>query len=169
MKRRTHRNTRRRRVLIVNGVSIWRESITRHINRCRDLKVCGEAVGEQAAVEKIRRLRPHLVLTEILRAHDLGFIKEMVQRHPRLRVLVFSFRDEEAYAPLALEAGARGYLPKGVHGETLVAGIRKALNGGVVLTRHMAARLSTGASRSAAVRHFAETGQGRAENGSARG
>jgi len=42
-KRRTNRATRRRRVLIVNGVSIWREAITRHINRCRDLKVCGEA------------------------------------------------------------------------------------------------------------------------------
>jgi len=135
---------RRRRVLIVNGVSLWREAVTSRINRCSDLKVCGEAMGEQAGFEKVRRLRPHLVLTEILRAHDLGFIRELVQRHPRLRVLVFSFRDEKVYARLALEAGARGYLPKGVHGETLVAGIRKVLKGGVALSPHMAARLLPG-------------------------
>jgi DNA-binding NarL/FixJ family response regulator len=141
MKLTTTRAARRRRILIINGVGIWRDAITRRINRSRGLKVCGEAIGEQAAYEKVSRLRPSLVLTEIFRAQDLGFIRELHQRHPRLAILVFSYRDEEAYAPMGLEAGARGYLSKGVSGGALVAGIRKALKGGVSLSPIMTARL----------------------------
>jgi DNA-binding NarL/FixJ family response regulator len=130
-----------RRILIVNGVTVWREALSSRINRSSGLTVCGEAIGEKAAFEEVRRLRPHLVLTEIMRPQDLGFVRELHQLHPRLPILVFSFRDEEAYAPKALDAGARGYLAKGVDGGTLVAGIREVLNGRVVLSPRMAARL----------------------------
>jgi DNA-binding NarL/FixJ family response regulator len=103
--------------------------------------VCGEALGEQAGLAMVGRLRPSLLLTEIVRAQDLGFIREVHRQHRRLPILVLSFRDEEAYAPLALQAGARGYLMKGVDGDTLVKGIRKALNGQMVLSPFMRRRL----------------------------
>lgn len=87
------------------------------------------------------RLRPDPVLSEILRPQDLGFVHELHRRHPRLPILAFSFRDEEAYAAQAVEVGARGYLMKGVRGNVLVAGIRKVLKGGLALSPHIAARL----------------------------
>ena len=137
----TRRQPRQRRILIVNGASDWCETVARWINSCSDLKVCGEANDEKIAFERVRRLRPSLVVTEILRPQDLGFIRELHRRHPRLPILTFSFREEEAYAPLALEAGARGYLMKTVDGDTLVAGIRKALDGHLTLSPVMDARL----------------------------
>jgi DNA-binding NarL/FixJ family response regulator len=163
---------RRHRILIVNGLTVWREAITSRINRSSGLKVCGAAIGERAAFEKVNRLHPSLVLTEIFRAEDLGFVKELHRRHPRLPIVVFSFREEEAYAPLALEAGARGYLPKGVPGDTLVAGIRKALRGGVALSPNMGVRLRRiirpqGARRAAGARRYAEAPQRSAEYHSA--
>lgn len=131
----------RQRILIVNGVTVWREALTNRINRSPGLSVCGEAFDEKTAYEKISLLRPHLVISEILRPQNLGFIRDLHRRHPRLAILALSMRDEEAYAPRALEAGARGYLMKGVDGDTLVAGIRKVLNGRRVLCPAMAARL----------------------------
>ena len=128
-------------MLIVNGVTVWREAVTSRINRCPDLKVCGEVRGENIAIKRVTSLRPSLVLTEIMRLQDFGFIRELHHRHHRLPILAFSFRDEMAFAPLALEAGACGYLMKDVGGNTLVAGIRKALSGGVVLSPTMAAHL----------------------------
>jgi len=125
----------------VNGVGLVRVGITSWINACPDLCVCGEAHDERTALERVRSLRPSLVLTEILRPQDLGFIRELHLRHPRLPILAFSYRDEEMYAPRALEAGAHGYLMKGVNGDTLVAGIRKVLKGRVALSPVMAARL----------------------------
>jgi DNA-binding NarL/FixJ family response regulator len=129
------------RVLIVNGTKAWCDAVSSRINRYPGLHVCGEALGEQAGLEMVQRLRPSLVLTEIVRAQDLGFIREVHRRHRRLPILVFSFRDEEAYAPLAMQAGACGYLMKGVAGSTLVKGIRKALSGRMVLSPFMHRRL----------------------------
>ena len=79
------------------------------------------------------------VLEQNLKVMDAAAIA--LCRENRLPILVLSFRDEEAYAPLALQAGARGYLMKGVDGDTLVKGIRKALNGQMVLSPFMRRRL----------------------------
>jgi DNA-binding NarL/FixJ family response regulator len=76
-----------------------------------------------------------------MRQHDLGFIRKLRRRHPRLPILVFSFRDEAWYAPKALEAGVRGYLMKGVNGTKLLTGIRSVLKGRLVLSPEMGARL----------------------------
>lgn len=130
-----------RRILIVNGTKVWCDALSSRISRYPGLQVCGEALGEQAGLAMVGRLRPSLLLTEIVRAQDLGFIREVHRQHRRLPILVLSFRDEEAYAPLALQAGARGYLMKGVDGDTLVKGIRKALNGQMVLSPFMRRRL----------------------------
>ncbi len=129
------------RVLIVNGMTPVREEIAKWINRSPDLRVCGEALGEKTGLEMIRRLRPGLVLTEILHPQDLGFIRELHRHHRRLPILAYSFRDEEAYAARALAAGARGYLMKNVNGRVLLAGIHKVLKGRTALSPVMAARL----------------------------
>lgn len=131
----------RKRVLIVNGVSIWREALTSTINQSPGLDVCGEAFDEKSAFELVRRLQPDLVLSEILRPQDLGFVHDLHRLYPRLPILAFSLRDEEAYAARALEAGARGFLMKGVPGDVLVAGIREVLKGRLVFSPRMAARL----------------------------
>jgi DNA-binding NarL/FixJ family response regulator len=132
---------RRCRILIVDDMAAVCVAVTNWLNRFPDLHVCGHAGSEETALTKITALHPGLVLSEMLRPKECGFIQELHRRHPRLPILVFSHRDEEAYAPLALEAGACGYLMKGVDGDMLVAGIRDALKGRVVLSRAMAARL----------------------------
>lgn len=131
----------RRRVLIVNGAALWHDALVHLINHACDLQVCGEAFDETTALEQVGRLQPDLVLSEVLRPKDLGFIRELHRRYPQLPILAFSFRDEKSYAPRALEAGACGYLMKSVVGETLLTGIRKALEGRRVLSPGMAARL----------------------------
>jgi len=127
-------------ILIVDDMTAVRKAVGKWINRFPDLQVCGQAMGEKAAFDKINELRPGLVLTEILRPRDLGFIRELHRRYPRLPILVFSHQDEEAYASRAVAVGARGYLMKGVDGDRLVAGIRSALKGRVVLSHAMFAR-----------------------------
>ena len=125
----------------MNDLRLWQEAIAGQLARTPDLRVCGKAFGEQDAFEKASRLHPKLVLTEIFRPQDLRFIREMPRRHPHLLVLVFSFRDEESYAPRAWEAGVCGYLMKNVDSDAPVAGIRKVLEGFLVLSPAMTAQL----------------------------
>lgn len=124
----------------MDEVTAVRVAVGNWINRFPDLQICGQAMSEKAAFKKVKTLRPGLVLTEVLRPRDLGFIRELHRRHPRLPILVFSQEDEDMYASRALAAGARGYLMKGVAGDRLVDGIRNALKGGVVLSHAVAAR-----------------------------
>jgi len=129
-------------VLIVDDKTLVPLAISKWVNRFPDLKVCGHAKGERAAFEQVRKLKPSLVLTEILLPRGISFIRDLHRRFPRLPILVFTHLDEEAYALSALAAGARGYLKKGVDGDTLVAGIRNALKGYLLLGHAMAMHLT---------------------------
>jgi DNA-binding NtrC family response regulator len=117
-----------KRVFLVDPFSIVRLAIAEFLNRTPDLAVCGDAATATKALKSIRQLKPDIVLTEILGPQDLEFIQTIHQQHPRLPILVFSFRDHAWYAPRALRAGADIYLPKGVSVDKLVDGIRRALD-----------------------------------------
>jgi DNA-binding NarL/FixJ family response regulator len=97
------------------------------INRCPALEVCGMATGPVQALRAVRRLRPDMVVSEILRPHDLGFIRELHQWCPRLPILIFSILDEVEYGAQAREAGAVGYVMKEAGGDELVRSIRSVL------------------------------------------
>ena len=132
---------KRKRVFLVDQFPITRLAVSEWLEQTPDLRVCGQADTEETALTAVRHLQPDLVVTEVLRQQDLGFIRSLHKRHPRVPILVFSFRDEEWYAPLALEAGADGYLMKGVSAAGLTDGIRATLEGRVVLSPQMRAKL----------------------------
>ena len=120
---------------------IVRLALSEWINQTPDLILCGIAPNEAKALTAATQLKPDVVVTEILDQQDFESIRSLHQRFPQLPILVFSFRDEGWYAPRALEAGADGYLMKGVSVEVLLNGIRETLEGRVVLSSEMRARL----------------------------
>jgi DNA-binding NarL/FixJ family response regulator len=130
-----------RRVFLADHFSIVRLSIIEWLRKTPDLVVCGQADNPTKALKAIRRLRPDIVVTEIFGQQDCQFIQTLHKEHPCLPILVFSFGNELWYAPRALEAGADGYLLKGVSARGLVDGIRRTLEGRVVLSPDMRYRL----------------------------
>jgi len=139
MKLKCNNNTaeKPRRVFLVDQSQIVRLAAAEWLNRTPDLVVCGQADNATVALKAITRSKPDIVVTEILVQEDLDFIKVLRQRHPRSPILVFSLMDEMSYAPQALEAGADGYLLKGVSLEGLEGAIRGALEGRLVLSPNM--------------------------------
>src|SRR2546421_5480818 len=134
--------TRRpRRVLVVDQSPVVRQAVASWLKRTLDLAVCAEADSPSSALKAAHDFKPDVIVTEILRQQDLGFIQSLHEQHPELPILVLSFRDEGWYAPLALAAGADGYLMKGESVRRLLAGIRRTLQGGVALSPTMRARL----------------------------
>jgi DNA-binding NarL/FixJ family response regulator len=132
---------RRRRVFLVDQFPVSRLAVAEWLKLTPDLTVCGEAATADGAFTAVCRLRPDVVVTEVLHQQDFEFVRGLHERHPRLPILVFSFRDEAWYAPRALEAGADGYLSKSVDPTRLVNGIRATLEGRVVLSTEMRAQL----------------------------
>ena len=121
---------RRRRIFLVDRHTLMRRAAAGWINQCSELEVCGTAGRMANAFHAVRQLRPDLVVSEIMRPQDLGFIRELHRRHPGLPILVFSIQDPELFGARARRAGARGFLTKAAGGGQLVNRIRALLRNG---------------------------------------
>ena|ERR1700722_12680472 len=142
MKLQTHSNKdnsaqKPKRVFLADHHNLVRLTIAEWLKQTPDLAVCGQADDAQNALAEIRRLKPDIVVAEMFGREDFRFVQALHKQDPFLPILVFSFGDETWCAPRALEAGADGYLLKGVGAEGLVDGIRRTLEGRVVLSPHM--------------------------------
>lgn len=131
---------RPKRVFVVDAFSLSRKAVSRLLEETPGFVLCGEADSAARALRAIGRLKPDVVLTEILLHQDFEMIHKLRKRYPRLPILVFSYRDEDWYAPHALEAGADGFLAKGVTAGELRDGLYGVTEGRMVLSPRIRAR-----------------------------
>ena len=119
------------RVFLVDDHPIVRRGLQLLINLEPDLMVCGEAESAPIAVEKVPASNADLVVVDLaLKAGSgLELIKQLRSQNPKLKMLVFSMRDEGFYAERALRAGANGYLTKEEGTEKALQAIRLILQG----------------------------------------
>jgi NarL family two-component system response regulator LiaR len=105
--------------------------------------VVGEAEDGQQAVREAERLRPDVILMDLVmpKLDGVGAMRALRQRLPHARVIVLtSFADDEKLLP-AIQAGAAGYLLKNVQPKELARAVRAAHNGEALLDPRVAARL----------------------------
>ena len=137
------REARKRAVLVVDDHPLMRDGISQLIDQQPDLRVCGGASSGPEALAALDRLEPDLMLVDIsLPGMDgIELIKAVRKRAARLPLLVLSMHDESLYAERAVRAGAKGYVMKHASAETLLAAIRRVLDGRVYLSPAMTDKL----------------------------
>ena len=133
----------RKKILLVDDHPLMRRGQADLLGREPDLVVCGEAGTAREAMAAIAKLSPDLVLTDMALPdkNGLELIKDIQALHPGLPVLAMSMQEESLYAARVLRAGGRGYVMKAEGPERLAAAIRDVLNGQVVLSARMAAKM----------------------------
>jgi DNA-binding NarL/FixJ family response regulator len=118
-------------VLIVDDHPVVRDGLCAMISADPNIHVVGESGTGEEALEAIPRLRPMVVLMDLLLPDIPG--AEVIQRvcdvssDTAFIVLTTLSGDEEIYR--ALEAGARGYLFKDMARKELVKAIRAVVDG----------------------------------------
>ena len=135
---------KRARVLVVDDHPFFRSGVISWLERQPGLAPCGEAGTVFEARHAVETLRPDVVLMDLrlTEGDGLDLLRELMERHPGVRIIVLSQSDEDAFAHRALRAGARGYVMKSEATEVLLAAIQTVLRGGVHLSRRAAARLT---------------------------
>lgn len=102
------------RVVVADDHPIVREGLRRFLDSRDGIEVVGEAADGEQAVARAARLRPDVVLLDLVMPvlDGLGAIERILARDPDARILVLtSFAGEDQVLP-ALRAGAAGYLLK---------------------------------------------------------
>lgn len=123
------------RVLIADDHAIVRDGVRALLTLAEDVEVVGEAADGMEAIEACRRLRPDLVLMDIAMP-GLGGLEATLQIRkelPEVKVLVLTQYEDREYVRRFLKLGVSGYVLKKAAGAELVAAVRAAAKGGLVL------------------------------------
>jgi NarL family two-component system response regulator LiaR len=131
------------RVLIVDDHAVVREGLRAFLELQDRMEVIGEAGDGREAIEEAERLRPDVILMDLVmpRLDGVEAMRGLHEQVPAARVIVLtSFLDDERLVP-ALRAGAAGYLLKNVEPQELARAIRLADAGEAMIDPAVAARL----------------------------
>jgi len=119
------------RILIADDHAIVREGLRALIETEPGMELAAEAGDGIEAVQMARRLKPDVILLDLLmpRMDGLEAIRAIKQEQPGACILVLtSFAEDEKVFP-AIKAGAQGYLLKDTTPEALLQAVRDVYRG----------------------------------------
>ncbi len=131
------------RVLVVDDHAVVRQGLRGLLELQDGIEVAGEAADGDQGVDAATRLRPDVILMDlVMPALDgVAAMRLLRERLPETRVIVLtSFLDDDKLLP-ALRAGAAGYLLKNAEPQEVVRAVRAAHAGQTVIDPVVAARL----------------------------
>jgi DNA-binding NarL/FixJ family response regulator len=124
------------RVLLVDDDDLMRAGLKAVLSSDAGVEVVGEAGSGRQAVERVRALRPDLVLMDV-RMPDLDGIaatRELTAVSPDVKVVILTTFEQDDYIFGALNAGASGFLLKRSDPEELLAAIHTVAAGDSLLS-----------------------------------
>jgi PAS domain S-box-containing protein len=115
------------RILIVDDHEVIRRGLRSLLSSRPEWEICGEAADGQAAVEKVRSLRPDLVLMDVAMPVMTGTeaTRAIHSQYIETKVIIISQNEPEVTRRLALEVGAAGYVAKSELSRDLLPTIEK--------------------------------------------
>lgn len=133
------------RILIADDHGIVREGLRMYLQWDKDLEVVGEAKNGKEAVELAEKLRPDIVLMDILMPVMDGLTATTAIRRslPDTEVVAMTSVLDETVIRQIIRAGAIGYLLKDTGSDELRRAIHAAAGGQVQLSRSVTERLMT--------------------------
>ncbi|RLS30656.1 MAG: DNA-binding response regulator [Planctomycetota bacterium] len=120
--------------MLVDDHPVMRVGLASVLSTSHRFDVIAQADDGQSAIDLYRQHLPDVVLLDVSmeRMDGIDTLRRLRGEFPAARVLMLTSSEAPEDMGLAMEAGARGYLVKTVHHETLAAAIRAVHAGGLV-------------------------------------
>ena len=118
-------------ILLADDHTVVRQGLRALLEGEPDLTVIGEAADGLDAVQRTERLRPDVLVVDLMMPGlgGLEVVRQVRQRVPGTHVVVLSMHANEAYVLEALRNGASGYVLKDASVTELVQAVRTAHQG----------------------------------------
>lgn len=131
------------RILVVDDHVMVRIGLGTLLSDEPDFEVVGQARNGLEAVAMFEELRPDLTLIDgmLPDLHGTEVIRRIIALHPRAAFIVMSINETAEDIHLAMNAGARGYVPKSYDQDVIIRAIRGVAAGAIFLPTEIALRL----------------------------
>ena len=119
-------------ILVADDHGIVREGIRRLLEAEPDLRVCAEAADGREAIEQIEKNEPDVVILDI-GMPGLGGLEALGRiraRHPKMKAILFSVREDSPLIQSAVALRADGYVLKSGRPGEIIAAVRAVTTGG---------------------------------------
>jgi DNA-binding NarL/FixJ family response regulator len=128
------------RILLVDDHDVFRRGLRSLVETQVGWEVCGEATTGREAVEKVRKLRPDVVVMDITlpNLNGLEATRRIRKAAPETQVFIVTVHESEEVLAQALRAGAHGCMVKSDAGRDLVRGIEALAQGKPFFTSRVA-------------------------------
>jgi DNA-binding NarL/FixJ family response regulator len=137
------------RILVVDDHPIVRDGLAAVLSTQPDFEVVGEAASGPETIRHVTSLNPDVILLDLEMPDMDGVetLQHLREINPAVRVIVFTAFDTDERIVKAVQAGAQGYLLKGVPRDDIFNAIRVVHAGGALLQPVVASKLLRQVSR----------------------
>ncbi|HHV64916.1 MAG TPA: response regulator transcription factor [Peptococcaceae bacterium] len=130
------------KLLLVDDHTVLRSGLRMLLNSHKDIVVVGEAESGEEALEKIKELKPDIVLLDISMPGMGGMTAlQKIKEISEAKVLMLTMHADEEYLKEALEFGVSGYVLKQAADTELIQAIKEVANGQVHVDSGLAQNL----------------------------
>lgn len=119
------------RLLIVDDHAVVRKGIQNLLEDETNIDIVGEASDGIEAMEKVKLLKPTIVLLDLTMPQMSGFevAKFISEKFPAVKTLIFSMHNNPEYMVTSVENGAMGYLLKDTSKEEILKALKSVSTG----------------------------------------
>ena len=130
------------RIAIVDDHPLFREGVARSLGEIGGFEVVGEGASAEDAERLVAAMRPDIVLLDIsMPGGGLTAAANIMAGHPGQKVVMLTVSEANADVAQALNAGARGYVLKGVGSKALAEILSNVAAGESYVSPTLSARL----------------------------
>ena len=121
----------RKKVIIVEDHTIFREGMKRVISEMEDMELVGEAENGAVFIRMLKKVEPDIVLMDIQMPEMDGIeaTEKALKIYPSLKILVLSMFGEEEYVYSMVDRGVSGFILKTSGLADFNRAIKKILDG----------------------------------------
>ncbi len=132
------------RVLLVDDHTLLRQALHAMLDSQEGLEIVGEATNGRDAVEACERMRPDVVLMDMVMPglNGIEATRQIVRHAPGTRVLILTAYLEDERLLEALRSGAAGYVVKRSDLEELLLAIQSVHRGNTYFSADVAAEIA---------------------------
>jgi DNA-binding NarL/FixJ family response regulator len=123
------------RLILADDHQIVRQGLRALLER-EGLEIAAEAADGNAAVTLVEVYHPDIAILDLSMPglNGVDAAREILQRHPKVGVILLTVHNEDYQVVTALRAGIRGYVIKTQAADELVRAIREVATGGMYLS-----------------------------------